>query len=403
MATKTPQQAWRDVLASLRESIQRAQFARATANADLATSRAECRRRKQEARDWCRSDRQRIRTSRDEVVDAERAVRRAARAAYKRIKQRGKRLQIAPSESDSLVSHNVPPDLQPVWELERWRFPYDLTPDERFERFQEWVHEHPEAVAVTLAELLEVPDHELRIDYERHLAEQAELDDDDGLGYPAEWDELAPDDEEGPTPRPANLEETEGFPSPGPGLAPDADIARIARWWRTAPMYVERDQQIEHLIGQHPDGGTAVWRSVYDPSQPDELQRMVTGPNAEVPEMVERFGVLQLRNMLPVYRAAKKRRLAPRDIARLDEPESSALRKLRTQQRKALKQVEAWAAGKTDKVPPSAYDVSPYLADPRSIIPADGDKLAIDYAQILADEYRSAVVQARERRGGYGW
>jgi hypothetical protein len=47
-------------------------------------------------------------------------------------------------ERTDLASHNVPPELLPLWERTRWIF--KGTPHERFEAFMQYVHERPEDV-----------------------------------------------------------------------------------------------------------------------------------------------------------------------------------------------------------------------------------------------------------------
>lgn len=136
----------------MRDSHDLAAEVREQAARELAQVERECDERRQSALVWCRRSRDEVREDRDIRLASEASRRRKAARAYTRLRK-DRRLPPADFvESDSLASHSIPDELLTLWEKERHRFPYDLSPDRRAEMFMEWTEEHPDEVTESLAD-----------------------------------------------------------------------------------------------------------------------------------------------------------------------------------------------------------------------------------------------------------
>jgi hypothetical protein len=169
---------WADLRQTLRESKAREKAASAERDRKLSLLSAQCRAHKQQITEQCRRERQRERAHARSVKAAEKRRRDDAWATYRwhsKDSPSARRAKRAPkmtkAESDSLAEHSVEPGLVPLWRHHRARFSYDLPPDERVERFMEFLHEHPDLEQAWMVEAMP-SDADFAAAEREHYAEQ---------------------------------------------------------------------------------------------------------------------------------------------------------------------------------------------------------------------------------------
>lgn len=166
---------WAGLREFIRQSKAREKEASAVRDRQLAMLSQQCRAKKQQITDQCRIERQRTREVARSVKAQEKARRADAWDTYRWHSERSgaaarKAPKLSRSESDSMAERSVEPSLLPLWREHRKEFDYKLPPDERVERFMEWVHEHEREAQAELADLVTPTDAEFAA-----AAQQAEL------------------------------------------------------------------------------------------------------------------------------------------------------------------------------------------------------------------------------------